>query len=315
MTTTSTEDRWHRPGLVGPIILIAIGIAFLLSNMGILSVAWWDLLRFWPLLLVLIGLDILSRHSRWGTAVVALVSLALVGGVFYWLAQPGASDSGFGFRAERLVANPVVQDLGGAEKVTVDLRLGAGELRLGALSDSANIMEGSLDYPQSWASKPRVSYNLTNGTGRLYIETQSRRNVWVFPFATRPTGERWTVNLNSGVPLSLEVDAGASSSVLDLRRLQVTDVNINAGVGRMEILFSPEGGHMTADIDGGVGQIVLRIPDELAVRMVVHGGLGSVNVPSRFEHHGNVYETEDYSTATNRLDVTVDGGVGSIRIE
>ena len=84
------EQRWHRPGLVGPVILIFIGGVLLLGNLGLLRVDWWELWRLWPVALILAGLDILARHSRWGSGLLALGMLVLLGGLFYLLATgPG----------------------------------------------------------------------------------------------------------------------------------------------------------------------------------------------------------------------------------
>jgi len=52
----------RRSGLLWPFILIAVGIAFLFQNLGLLSGSIWDnLIRFWPLLLILLGLNDLIR--------------------------------------------------------------------------------------------------------------------------------------------------------------------------------------------------------------------------------------------------------------
>ena len=42
-----------------PLLIIAVGVLFLLSNLGVLPFSPWELWRFWPLILVVIGLDIL----------------------------------------------------------------------------------------------------------------------------------------------------------------------------------------------------------------------------------------------------------------
>ncbi len=42
-----------------PLLLIAVGVLFLLSNLGLLPFDPWQLWRLWPLILVVIGLDIL----------------------------------------------------------------------------------------------------------------------------------------------------------------------------------------------------------------------------------------------------------------
>ena len=54
------EGEFRRGGLVGPIILIGLGVVFLLNNLGFLEWSVWDvLLRTWPLLLIAWGIDLL----------------------------------------------------------------------------------------------------------------------------------------------------------------------------------------------------------------------------------------------------------------
>lgn len=45
---------------IGPIVLIAVGVLFLLDNLGLLPLS--DILRFWPL--ILIGVGVYSLYSR-----------------------------------------------------------------------------------------------------------------------------------------------------------------------------------------------------------------------------------------------------------
>jgi len=311
MKDEQAQQRWRRPGLGGPIILIAAGLVLLLANLGLLRVDLWQIWRLWPLLLILIGLDILVRDSRWGSVVVGLVAVALVSGVLLLMvtvpAPPDASP-------RQVLARQVSEELGAAKEVDVTIRMSLGDLRLEALQDSGNLFEGSLNYPERGGSLPYVSYEVSGERGRLVLEGRSS-NTWVVPFFTPPEGDRWTVRLNRRVPLNLDVDPGASTSLLDLSQLQVKDLRVRGGVGRMEIVFPPESAGMTARVEGGVGEVVLRIPEGLAARIQVDGGLGAVNVDSRFEQHGNVYQTRDDGTAGNRLDVHVDGGVGCIRVQ
>jgi hypothetical protein len=47
---------------VGAVVLIVLGVAFLLGNLGILSAHWLD--RGWPILLIGIGVWLVIRHSQ-----------------------------------------------------------------------------------------------------------------------------------------------------------------------------------------------------------------------------------------------------------
>ncbi len=311
------EQRWHRPGLVGPAILILIGGLLLLGNLGLLHVDWWQLWRLWPVVLILIGLDILARHSRWGSALLAVVILALLGGLFYLLvAAPGPLLPALSGPQARLVLQPESVDLGGARQVDVDIRMGAGRLDVAALSDSPRLFEGDLRYPEAWGGQaPRVSYDVSAGRGRLVLESRSRY-FWAIPFGSSPGGEDWKVRLTREVPLNITVDAGASTSLLDLRHLQLGELSVNAGVGRMEVYFPAEGEGMTARIEGGVGALVLHVPESVEARVSVSGGLGGKTVSGRFRASGdNVYQTAGYGSGANQLEIHVEGGLGSLRVE
>ena len=53
------DSHHDRGGLVGPILLIGLGLVFLLTNLGMLSTSIWGvLLRIWPVILIAIGVDL-----------------------------------------------------------------------------------------------------------------------------------------------------------------------------------------------------------------------------------------------------------------
>lgn len=48
---------------LGAYILIALGVFFLLSNLGLIPVIGLPLKTWWPLILIIIGVSSLVRHS------------------------------------------------------------------------------------------------------------------------------------------------------------------------------------------------------------------------------------------------------------
>jgi hypothetical protein len=63
-------------------VLIGVGVALLLSNLGYLDWSAWTVLwRLWPLLLVALGIELLiGRRSVVGTIISGVLILALVAG-------------------------------------------------------------------------------------------------------------------------------------------------------------------------------------------------------------------------------------------
>src|SRR5574341_311269 len=76
--------RLRLPGLTWALILIALGVAFLLGNLGIINLSWWALAQYWPVALILLGLDLMvARRSAAGSLLVAGLSVAALIGVIW----------------------------------------------------------------------------------------------------------------------------------------------------------------------------------------------------------------------------------------
>jgi hypothetical protein len=76
----------------------------------------------------------------------------------------------------------------------------------------------------------------------------------------------------------------------------------------------PESGVMEALIDGGVGDLVIEVPEGTAVRVQVSTGLGHTSVPLAYRQDGDTYVSPGYDSAANRVDLAVESGVGRILV-
>jgi len=79
-------------GLFFGLLLIVLGAAFLLQNMGLVSnINFSYLLKFWPVLIIFWGLSILSRGTRAGAVLSVIFALMIIGLIifsFFWPAFP-----------------------------------------------------------------------------------------------------------------------------------------------------------------------------------------------------------------------------------
>ncbi|MBU4002988.1 MAG: pentapeptide repeat-containing protein [Proteobacteria bacterium] len=69
----------RRPGYVGPLILIAIGLILLFNKLGLLH--WWSwgtLWHYWPVILILWGIEIIGRHTESSVVYFTAVFLSIV---------------------------------------------------------------------------------------------------------------------------------------------------------------------------------------------------------------------------------------------
>jgi len=298
----------RRPRIVLPLILILVGVLLLLNNFGLLPWSIWGaLIHFWPLILVLLGLEIiLGRAPTWASAPIAVLTLLAVGGLIaYGIITGGA------LQGPALVSEEVYQPLNDLTSAQVKLTLGAGNVTLDALPGGKALLAGKVQYPAG--SPVRQSFEVRGGRGLISLKAGEEAE-W---FSTWLGGQRmeWDLGLTPSIPLELEVQAGVGETELDLRELQVRSFTLDAGVGRVSVTFPARVEETTATVEAGVGNITLVIPEGVAARISVDTGIGPVHIDQeRFPRSDDVYLSPDFEEAQHRLWLSIDGGVGEITV-
>jgi hypothetical protein len=103
--------------------------------------------------------------------------------------------------------------------------------------------------------------------------------------------------------------------VLDLSDLKVRVLDLKTGASQTDLILPAHAGITRGEIETGVSQVNIRVPDGVAARFRVESGLASVDVDtSRFHQSGKIYQSPDYEVAQNKVDLEIETGVGLVRI-
>jgi hypothetical protein len=254
----------------------------------------------------------------WGVILVVLAALLLlkqtgviVGDIFgfFWPLLIIA----FGFwliisfftRNKPVAGQQVSIPLEAATSAHIKLDHAAGRLKVQSGAGPAEILNGTFGNG--------LSYKSTLVAGRLEVKLRTSQQFWAWW-----PGESldWDIRLNRDVPLFLKIDSGASASILDLGDLKVTELDIDTGASSTEISLPANAGSTHVDIDTGASSLKVSIPAGVAASIRVKSGITSINIAPRFPRlDGGLYQSSDYATAVNRVDMTIDAGVGSIEVK
>lgn len=196
--------------------------------------------------------------------------------------------------------------LGQQKSVDVNIKMGAGELRVaGGTSD---LMSADFTYNVD-ASKPEVRYDANGDHGQLTIEQPS--GVHNYRGRTRYD---WDIQLNNRVPLEMHINLGAGKSNLNFAGLNLSRFTLNVGAGEADIDLDGAWQHdLTASIHGGVGKVTLHLPSDVGVRATVHGGIGAIHA-NGFSRSGDTYTNSAYGKSKVTLGIVVEGGVGEVNL-
>jgi hypothetical protein len=257
-------------------ILIVAGILLLLSNLGIININVWG--TIWPLFLIALGLFVL-----WGAF----------------------------FGRSSVEAEEATIPLEGATEAHVRVNHGAGRLHVEGGAGSSELLSGTFG--------GGLTERVRRDGDRLDVEMRLPADIFpsfAFPWmwGTRNPLD-WSFNLNGDIPLTLRFDTGAGEAHLDLSDLLVTELRLETGASSTDITLPANAGYTKAKISAGAASATIRVPSGVAARIRASGGLASINVDrDRFPHQGSVYQSPDYEAASNKVNLTIDTGVGSISV-
>ncbi len=306
-TTTTLTPPPVRPqrrrGMFWPLVLIGIGILALLANYGLVQpVSFVSILALWPVLLILLGIDI-AFSRRWPLptlgAEVAIVAAALLLAAIrpsaLSLATFTFSSSGCGNPAASVSAPR-------GTMTSLALRIDGGAARYELTSGSSDAVT---------ALSEQGGLCLRDRTG-----TSAKGDVVLSQSGTRfGSGSLIAVRVPSDLPLSLTMNAGAGEFTLDLHDVKTMDARLNIGASSTTIVLPRPSGEVPVRVDGGASSVVLELPSDVEARITVSGGLMSLNTTNpRLTKTGNTVETAGYATAKDRVTVTINGGASSVAI-
>ena len=227
---------------------------------------------FWPLALILLGCWVL-----WGRFL------------------PRSSSSGENFSIE----------LQGAARVDLHVDHGAGSFLLMGGAPAGIALAGSSG----------LSLELKQRLEGDHLEIDLEAGPTFLPFLG-PDGGAWQFNLSNGVPVAIKIDSGASSLDLDMTDVKLSFLGINTGASSIKVKLPAQAGHTLVDIDAGAASVDLSVPEGVAARIRVDQGASSMKIDEkrfpRFNSMSGMFQSEDFETAANKVEISLDGGASSM---
>ncbi len=192
-----------------------------------------------------------------------------------------------------------------AKFVRADISMDVGELRIDGKANE--LLKAKFRYGSKFG-EPDVEYSVRSDTGDLVVRSPEKKpSVWA------PGMEnRWDLSLTDEVPIELSIDLGVGSTILALGDLDLEELDVSGGAGKITIDLAGDWNHdVDVSIDQGLGSLELRLPTDFGVRVDVDLGLGELNADG-LKLDGGDYVNDAYEDARNVLDIRIDQGAGDI---
>ncbi|MBP6976848.1 MAG: DUF5668 domain-containing protein [Bacteroidales bacterium] len=305
-------------------ILILIGILIILKNVGAIYFTWWSVLRLWPVILVLWGISLIPVKD-WIKLLISFLILVL--SVILVANNNKASYPGFwGWsrpfhqwnRSGDDWNKPDRKKYDSADRTyqhlvePYDTTIASAELRLDAAAGEfhiSNTTEDLIDFERSgfWGDYSMTS--MDSGDKQIISLTLEGGNI------NRPGREhKVEIKLNSLPVWDFDLDIGAAAMTMDLSGYQTRTIDIDGGATSIDLKLGDEYPETQITIDAGASSITLSIPLATGCEVNANTVLSSRNMEGFHKIRDHIFQTEDFSTATHKIYITIDAAVSSLSI-
>jgi hypothetical protein len=312
--------RIDRAFLWWGLFFIALGAVPLAVDLGWVSAdAVHDLWRLWPLILVGIGVGLLLRRSQLaliGTVLTSLTFGLALGGVAAGTGV-GGMPIFFGCGSGTEAGGPTSGSLSGSATVNVDWACGGLTVRDQGGTAWQLTTSGSATETAVTASESSLA---VNSAGSFRITALGDRGLTLVV----PTDPTLDLHVNQGFGDGTVTLSGAHLAGLQAK-IGFGAGNVSAGGatlnGTLDLRFEFGSGHVFlplgayhGTISSSFGSLNVCVPASLGVRVEASSSFGSADFGPDFVQVGGAWQTSDYTSATNRADLTISSSFGSLNM-
>ncbi|MGE5544105.1 MAG: LiaI-LiaF-like domain-containing protein [Bacillota bacterium] len=280
--------------------LILAGVTMFMLNLGYGS---WQMVveagKFWPILLILLGISLLwgGRIPGW---LALLLVVALAGGVvFLFLNTPGMLAESYDNEVTiRRQQHP------GLTSGSIDITFGGGQLNLG--TDTSEWLAAKFG---SRGASSQVEIR----DGNLEATFKNPRSSWNLGHAF---DNNWNIHLAPDLVWDVQLSAGALEGQLNLTDVPVKNIDLKLGAGDVNLTLGGNGEKTRIEADAGAAELTLRVVGDTGVSIEYDGTLSQTNLSELgYSLVNGRYVSPNYDRASSKIDVDLDMAVGEFRLE
>ena len=326
MASVSSDRRRGGNVLVG-LLLVALGVLLLLTTIEVVSLGiWFEIAKFWPVLLVLIGVEIIlaRSHPLIRAALIATALVAVIAAAHYSVPDYDPSEP---------LHAAYVEPLSDTQALHLSADFMAGGFQLSAETPGAR--SGTRLLAVDFNNQPaRVTTKRSNGdlsvrlassgpyltyssdTTHITEDGKTITSSSTSSSTNVPIGlADWRLTVPPDVEIEIDISSGVADLDLDLRDLNVRKLSIESGATDIRIQLPTNAGETHVDIGAGATAVDLIVPHSIAARIKIEAPLKSTRIDTtRFIETEDGYQSPTYDQATNRVNINIEAFMADVNI-
>ncbi|MCZ7611238.1 MAG: DUF5668 domain-containing protein [Ignavibacterium sp.] len=296
------------------VFFLAIGVLLLLGNYANLTFTWDSAWKFWPTVLVLIGVSILVKNQIGKAIVAGLVALVLALTIY---ASVSATTNLFNddFEINFDDGTPMYDTTYFSKEFTDSIKSAALNFSAGAGSFKILVPTEKLFDFKTEGSRNKYKLNLQREDFDSHAEINFQMKSTKFNIGDKNYKNLVEMSLNTKPEWELNFSVGAASVDLDLTHYKIRKLDVDMGAAKLNVKLGNLSDITKIDIDAGASDINILIPDSVSCEIKSDAALSSRNYEGFVKTSNDLYRTEDYEKYPKKIYIDIDCGVSSIDVK
>ncbi len=305
-----SKDDKKDDGLVTGIILITIGIIALLVTFFDMKIVWEEVAKFWPVFIIIFGVSILPLNKVLKS--VGVILLILISCLLYYNNVNDIVESPSSFSYDITDDDVDIQKFSESyrksiETAEVQIDYGAGILFMSSPVESLVEATNASNYIMQDMS---VRYDGNHAE----IDFNGENNVDININGKEVKSNKFNVALNENPIYDFELNLGACNLDFDLSEYKVSRIEVNSGASDIDIRLGDLYGTTSVDLETGVSDIRIGIPSASGCRVQCESLLSNKDFKGFIKKSGSVYETSNYLSAENHVNIKIEGAISDLEV-
>ena len=307
-----SNSKSQGDGIIGGIILIVIGLIALFVTFFDIEIIWSELAKLWPVFIIIFGISLLPLNKLLKSILVIVAILAAC--LLYFnevkedemscVDMPSCVSSKTDADTQEF-SEPFRNNVTEAD---VEINYGAGTLHLNSPSTELVKAYNKSDYIFQ-------DFSVVYEDGKADIVFDVERSVSVNVNGNEfIKHNNFYLALNENPVYDFEINVGAANLDFDFSDYKVSDIEINGGACDIDVRLGDMYNRTNVSLNTGVSGIKVAIPENSGCRVECESVLSNKDFKGLIKKSSGVYETSNYSSAENVINIEFEGAISDFEI-
>ena len=286
------------------ILFIIAGILWLLQSLQIVDFGWHDVLALWPFILIWTGISVIPVKN---IIRIILDILALCAALFVLLFPCNKPDN---VRDIQITDKVAIETLDSLEYAYAELSMNAGAGTFIFAPGNALIEIKGLEMSERYL-------NIVESQEDNMRSAEITLNIHPFVDIIDNNQEKEMYVLLNPTPVwEMDLDMGASRSIMDMRDYKIQSLSIDAGVSDIALTLGDKYSDVEVEVSTGVTNLSMKVPLNMKCVIENKSALSGLNFKGFTQLSKQEYVSESQSdTVKGVIHITLESGVSNLSVE